>query len=76
MRFPELRVTRKGAMVARVEWHPCRDGAPAFDITDWKVTVIEKVVTPDGLPEVKVTILARLVEVEEETEVVEETKPG
>ena len=65
MRFPELRVTRTAGAIQKVEWDPCRDGRPVFDITDLWVTAIEKVLTPEGLPEAKLTILARLVEIED-----------
>jgi hypothetical protein len=66
MRFPEIRVTRAGVAVKRVEWDPCRDGAALFDITGMRVTQVESVIKPDGsIPAVKVTFAARLVEVDD-----------
>jgi hypothetical protein len=63
VRLPEIRVTRKGAGVARIEWDPCKDGAPLFDITGMHVTKVESEIRADGsLPMVKVTFVARLVE--------------
>lgn len=51
----------------RVEWDPCEDGAPVFDITGMHVLRVESVVEPDGsIPAVKVTFMARIVEVEED----------
>ena len=64
MRFPEIRVTRSGAVVERVEWDPKRDGEPVFDITGMHVTEVERVITPHGSPVVKVTFAARIVEIE------------
>jgi hypothetical protein len=64
-RFPEMRVTRKGVAVERVQWDPKRDGAAVFDITGMDVMQVESVIKPDGsVPAVKVTFAARLVEVE------------
>jgi len=63
-RFPEIRVTRNGHTIQRVVWDPRRDGATAFDLTGMKVKQVETVILPTGLPAVKVTVLARLVEVE------------
>lgn len=64
-RFPEIRVTRNGRTVERVEWDPQRDGEPLFDITAMHVVRVESVIEPDGsIPAVKVTFAARLVEVE------------
>ena len=65
MRFPEMRVTRRGVYIDRLEWDPCRDGEALIDITGMKVTKIESKIRPDGKPpQVKVTFMARLVEVE------------
>ena len=64
-RFPEIRVTRTGVVVAKVEWDPCRDGEPLFDLTGFRVLRVESEIRPDGsIPAVKLTLAARLVEVE------------
>jgi hypothetical protein len=67
-RFPEIRVTRNGVIVERVEWDPQRDGEALFDLTGMRVTKVESVVTPFDRPAVKVTFAARLVEIETEEE--------
>jgi len=68
VRFPELRVTRKGIIVDKVEWDPCRDGQQVFDITGMHVLRVESDIVPDGsVPTVKVTFRARLVEIDEGT---------
>lgn len=53
-------------MVNRVEWDPCRDGELVFDITGMKVLSVERIIEPRGVPMVRVTFAARLVEVEVE----------
>lgn len=68
MKFPEIRVTRRGAIVDRVEWDPCRDGEPLFDLTGMKVAHVKRAVDPHDIPYVEVTFIARLVEVEEEAD--------
>lgn len=67
LRFPEIRVTRKGTVVDRVEWDPRKDGEPLFDITGMHVTKVESEIVPDGSPPmVKVTFMARVVEFDQD----------
>jgi hypothetical protein len=63
----EIRVTRSGRFPRRVVWDPCIKGkqVPVVDITGMLVRQVERVITIDGEPEVRVTFAARLVEVEE-----------
>lgn len=69
MRFPELRVILSSSgVVRRVEWDPCREGQPAFDMTGMNVAVVEKTITAGGVPTATITIWARLVEIEENDE--------
>lgn len=65
MRFPELRVTRDGNLVKRVEWDPCVDGQAVFDLTGMHVVKVESEIGSNDRPAVKVTFVARIVEVEE-----------
>ena len=62
--FPEIRVLRSGRGVTRVQWDPCRDGEPLFDLTGMRVSKVESVIDAAGVSEVKVTFMARLVDVD------------
>ena len=78
--FPEIRVTRRGAVVDRVEWveqpeievtsidSPYREYLPGaeeiVDLTPMHVTSVETKIEPGGPPRVVVTFIARLVEVD------------
>ena len=64
-KFPEIRVTRQGACISRVEWDPKVDGAPVFDLTGMYVMRVQTDIDPGDLPSVTVTFRARLVEAEE-----------
>ena len=81
MRFPEIRVTRRGVMVNRVEWVDKSDTEvtnlgseyreyieveEAVDLTPMRITSIETKLEPGRLPRVVVTFTARLVEVDGE----------
>ena len=63
-RLPEVRIERKGAVSKRVLYDPCKDGEPAFDLTNLRVLEVSRTHKEGDLPTVKLTIIGRLVEVE------------
>ena len=65
--YPVLRVVREGTNVKRIEWDPLVDGSPIYDLSGLHVLNVESVAKMDGsLPQVKITLAARLVDAEPE----------
>lgn len=63
--WPEIRVTiSSSGLIRSVVWDPC-NGDPPYDMTGMNVALIDKTVTPDGIPTTGVQLWARLVEVQE-----------
>lgn len=58
-------MTRCGASFVSVEWIPDAEGEPVFDLTGMLVSTVETAIRPGDISAVKVTFLARLVEVEQ-----------
>lgn len=67
MKFAEIRVIRSNARVERVEWEDPRSDGQVFDLTGMRVLQVESVIEPGGIPAVKVTFRARIVELDAET---------
>jgi len=63
-RFPEIRVTRDGGHVSRVEWASEYPEGAVLDLTGLRVLQVETVIEKNAPPQVKVTFAARLVEVD------------
>ena len=64
-RFPEIRVTRDGAIITDVTWeHDSPEKTSVVELTNMRIVKVETEIEKNAAPEVRVTFQARLVEVE------------
>lgn len=60
----EIRVTRDGPRILSVLWDPCVEGEPSYELTGMGISKIESTIRNGSIQETKLTIFARLVEIE------------